>query len=162
MKLLILAIILIFGSNVQIEKPAELPQTSCPQKACSEEYNPIQECVDRLIPIYEARQSPIPVDLVCEHSLKDSVDPVLVTSIFIIESGLHGNCFLQKYNAGCVRVRDGEFASWNDSIGYTTSLLRSYRESYGLITAEEIARRYCPPTWETWARDVNYLIMEMK
>lgn len=149
---IILQITLLLANNE--EEPTQLREMA---ENAREDKQAIHECVAELTPVYVERESPIMVKDVCEISTENDIDPALVTSISIVESGLSGNALGCKYNISGIRRNCSTYDSYRDGVSDLVDLLVHYRES-GRETVEEISKSYCPPTHEEWARQVNYLI----
>ena len=156
MKLLeIILLLFLLGND---EKPEEFIRLQEEERAKQQR---VQECV---VDVMEWTQD-TPLRgfeyKICKESEETGIDWRLVLSIFTVESGIRGNCFLQKYNFGCIRMGNDKFRDIPTSLETSFELLVRYRER-GLETPEQISKRYCPPTSEKWAKDVTYLMNQMK
>lgn len=93
-----------------------------------------------------------------EHFLRASqkynIDPRLSVAIATVESG-KGRHQANSYNAWGVRSGSGwrGYSSWEDAIYSHASLIKRV---YGASsTPESMAKKYCPPTWQSWAGKVR-------
>ena len=115
----------------------------------------VLECVERLAPVYIERKATIAVAKVCKESIEKGVDPVMVTAIGIVESGLHGGCWGDINNVFC--IRGGVYNSTEDSVDSVVRLLQDKGQS-----VEDISRWYCPPTHVEWTSKVEHLMLEFR
>ena len=155
MKLLeIILLLFLLGND---EKPEEFIRLQEEERAKQQR---VQECV---VDVMEWTQD-TPLRgfeyKICKESEETGIDWRLVLSIGIVESGLCKNTNF-RYNCWSISVHNRKYNGYSDSIEDIFRLLVRYRER-GLETPEQISKRYCPPTSEKWAKDVTYLINQMK
>lgn len=85
------------------------------------------------------------------------IDYRLVASISIIESGGGKNCF-RPYNAWGWGKKG--FSSWKEGIWTVSGGLAKYY-ARGLTTPKLISTYYCPPSAESWAGKVQYVMNQI-
>lgn len=89
-----------------------------------------------------------------EAAWKYHVDPRLCPAISNTESTRGDNCFL-PYNAW--GYGDFSFSSWEEGIDRVTKCLGTDPD-YKDGISEKMAKKYCPPTWESWYKNtVTYM-----
>lgn len=84
---------------------------------------------------------------------RHGIDPRLSAAIAMKESGL-GSHNAGAHNAWGVRSGKGwrSWGSWTAAIDAHAALIARYGKH---STPESMARKYCPPTWQQWARSVR-------
>lgn len=65
-----------------------------------------------------------------------------------------------SYNAYGWNNGDYKFESWEDSIWHVTKTLKNKYYDRGLMSVEQIAKIYAPPS-KTWARNTNFFINQL-
>ena len=90
---------------------------------------------------------------------KYGIDYRLIPAISIVESS-GGKYNFRPYNAWGLMTKR-QFKNYLESIEFVGRLLgKSYRS--GCKTVECISGWYCPPTHESWAKKVDYLMYKVK
>jgi hypothetical protein len=87
------------------------------------------------------------------------IDYRLVPAISIVESS-GGLYTYRPYNAWGWGGQGGAFtfSSWEESIWVVTKGIKEGYWDYGARTPYQMARSYCPPTWQSWAGKVTYVL----
>jgi len=96
-------------------------------------------------------------DVIVSAAVEYNIDYRLVAAISVIESEGGKNCF-RAYNAwGWGRM---SFDSWEDGIYTVTEGLSKYYAK-GATTPALISQSYCPPSAESWASKVEYVMNQI-
>lgn len=98
-------------------------------------------------------------------SLERNVDPVVATSIILVETGCKWKCSYlvrNNYNVGGMRGRKGymKFSSLEEGLrAFVGNLQKNYYEK-GLTTPETMNKKYAENP--NWHKDVNYYVKLIK
>lgn len=93
---------------------------------------------------------------------KNEFDYRLLVAISGVESTFGKHYIPGTYNVWGWGVGRIPFASFDDGITRISSDLRNKYMARGADQVEEIARIYCPPTYESWAAKVSFFMSQIE